>query len=109
MFFPLHHTDGSIKRISCFVNIIQISKTPADYMRNAHKPFSRILHIMNYRAAEPRGIIPFPASIGRLAAGAVVPVNVRRYAQKHGLYVLEQSGESVALAEAPHGFKAAEW
>jgi hypothetical protein len=36
------------------------------------------------------------------AAGAVVPVNVRRYAQKHALYVLEQSGESVAFAEATH-------
>jgi hypothetical protein len=42
-------------------------------------------------------------------AGAVVHGNVRRYAQKHGLYVLVQSGESVSLAEAPRGFKAAEW
>jgi hypothetical protein len=42
-------------------------------------------------------------------AGAVVHDDARDYAQKHGLYVLAQSGDSVVLAEAPHGFKATEW
>jgi hypothetical protein len=42
-------------------------------------------------------------------AGAVVHDDVCAYAQKHGLYVLAQSGESVVLAEAPSGFKATEW
>jgi hypothetical protein len=42
-------------------------------------------------------------------AGAIVPKNVRRYAQKKGLYVLEQSGESVEIAEAPEGFPPQEW
>jgi hypothetical protein len=42
-------------------------------------------------------------------AGAVVSENVRLYAQKRGLYVLQQSGESVSLAKAPTGFKAREW
>ncbi|MDR3167637.1 MAG: hypothetical protein LBT93_06815 [Treponema sp.] len=42
-------------------------------------------------------------------AGMVVPENVREYAQKEGLYVLVQSGDSVALAEAPENFKVREW
>ncbi|MDR3191712.1 MAG: hypothetical protein LBT87_01460 [Treponema sp.] len=42
-------------------------------------------------------------------AGMVVSGKVREYAQKKGLYVLVQSGDSVALAEAPEGFKAREW
>ncbi|MDR3192655.1 MAG: hypothetical protein LBT87_06280 [Treponema sp.] len=42
-------------------------------------------------------------------AGMTVPGNVREYAQKKGLYVLAQSGDSVAVAEAPEGFKVREW
>jgi hypothetical protein len=41
--------------------------------------------------------------------GGTVPESVRRYAQKWGLYVLEQSGESVLIAEAPDGFTARIW
>jgi hypothetical protein len=41
-------------------------------------------------------------------AGAVAPDNVRMYALKRGLYVLVQSGDSVAVLDAP-GFKAREW
>jgi hypothetical protein len=41
-------------------------------------------------------------------AGAVAPDNVRKYALKKGLYVLVQSGDSIAVLEAP-GFKAREW
>jgi hypothetical protein len=39
----------------------------------------------------------------------VVADNVREYAQKKGLYVLVQSGDSVEVAEAPANFKAREW
>jgi hypothetical protein len=42
-------------------------------------------------------------------AGMVVSGEVREYAQKKGLYVLVQSGDSVAVAEAPEGFHAREW
>jgi vacuolar-type H+-ATPase subunit I/STV1 len=42
-------------------------------------------------------------------AGMVVRGNVREYAQKKGLYVLVQSGDSVSLAEVPEGFKPREW
>jgi RecB family endonuclease NucS len=42
-------------------------------------------------------------------AGMVVTGEVRKYAQKRGLYVLVQSGNSAALAESPEGFKAREW
>ena len=42
-------------------------------------------------------------------AGGVVPESVVRYAQKKGLYVVLQSGDSVAIAAAPQGFKAREW
>jgi hypothetical protein len=42
-------------------------------------------------------------------AGMVVSGKVREYAQKRGLYVLVQSGDSVTLAEAPESFKAREW
>ncbi|MDR2101912.1 MAG: hypothetical protein LBP43_05020 [Treponema sp.] len=42
-------------------------------------------------------------------AGMVVPEHVREYAQKEGFYVLVQSGDSVAAAETPEGFKVREW
>jgi hypothetical protein len=50
---------------------------------------------------------------GRRLAGAVaggsVGEDVRRYAHKHGLYVLVQCGVAVALAELPQGFKPKIW
>lgn len=42
-------------------------------------------------------------------AGGIAPENTRDYAQKQGLYVLEQSGESVDIAKAPEGFTARIW
>ena len=42
-------------------------------------------------------------------AGGIVPKNVMNYAQKQGLYVVVQNGESVSIADAPQGFKAREW
>jgi hypothetical protein len=42
-------------------------------------------------------------------AGGIVPESVKRYAQKRGLYVLVQSGESVNVAETAKDFKAREW
>ncbi|MDR0668618.1 MAG: hypothetical protein LBF95_00930 [Treponema sp.] len=42
-------------------------------------------------------------------AGMVVGEAARKYAQEKGLYVLEQSGDMVEVAEAPEGFKAREW
>jgi chromosome segregation ATPase len=41
-------------------------------------------------------------------AGGIAPESVIRYAQKKGLYVVVQNGESVELAEAPTTFKAVE-
>jgi hypothetical protein len=41
-------------------------------------------------------------------AGAVVGENVKRYAQKHGFYVIQQSGDTVTI-ETPEGFKPREW
>ncbi|MDR2419373.1 MAG: hypothetical protein LBD79_10035 [Treponema sp.] len=46
--------------------------------------------------------------VGAVADG-VVPDDVRRYAQRLGLYVLEQSGESVTIAESPDDFTARVW
>jgi hypothetical protein len=46
--------------------------------------------------------------VGALA-GMVVPGRVREYGQGKGLYILEQSGDMVEVAEAPEGFKAREW
>jgi vacuolar-type H+-ATPase subunit I/STV1 len=43
------------------------------------------------------------------AAGMVVTKEAREYAQRKGLYVLVQSGDTVAVAEAPEGFKVREW
>jgi hypothetical protein len=42
-------------------------------------------------------------------AGGVVPDNVFRYAQKKGLYVVVQSGDSVAIADMPVNFRPREW
>ena len=42
-------------------------------------------------------------------AGEIVAENVLRYAHKKGLYVLTQTGDSVAIAVAPNNFKRQEW
>ena len=42
-------------------------------------------------------------------AGGMVPQNVLAYAQKKGLYVLVQNGESVEIADIPMDFKPQEW
>ena len=42
-------------------------------------------------------------------AGGIVKENVLKYAQKRGLYVFVQTGDSVAIAEMPEDFKAREW
>ena len=42
-------------------------------------------------------------------AGGIVPQNVLAYAQKRGLYVLVQNGESVEIADIPANFKPKEW
>jgi len=46
--------------------------------------------------------------IGAVAGGAISD-NVMKYAHRKGLYVVTQTGDAVALAEMPHGFKATEW
>jgi len=42
-------------------------------------------------------------------AGGIVSENVRNYAQKKGLFVIVKSGDTVAIADIPEGFKAREW
>ncbi|MDR0476034.1 MAG: hypothetical protein LBH43_20505 [Treponema sp.] len=42
-------------------------------------------------------------------AGAIVSGEVCEYAQYNGLYVLVQSGESIAVADMPEGFEARKW
>jgi len=42
-------------------------------------------------------------------AGGTVPVNILKYAQKKGLYVILQNGDSTAIADTPKGFIAREW
>ena len=43
------------------------------------------------------------------AAGGIVPDDVLDYAQEQGLYVVTQTGDSVAIAGIPQGFQAREW
>jgi len=42
-------------------------------------------------------------------AGGTVSDNVLIYAQRKGLYVIIQNGDSASIAAVPHGFKAREW
>ena len=42
-------------------------------------------------------------------AGGVVAGNVLKYAQKKGLYVVIQTGDAIAFADMPQGFKPREW
>ena len=42
-------------------------------------------------------------------AGGIVPQNVLEYAQKRGLYVLMQNGDSIEIAKMPSNFKPQEW
>jgi hypothetical protein len=41
--------------------------------------------------------------------GAIVSESARRYAERHGLYVLVQNGDNVSIAEDPREFKGKEW
>jgi len=42
-------------------------------------------------------------------AGGIVSENVLKYAQKKGFFVIMQTGDSVAIADMPKGFKPKEW
>jgi len=42
-------------------------------------------------------------------AGGIVPENVLNYAHKKGLYVIVQTGDSVAVSLTPKGFEARQW
>ena len=42
-------------------------------------------------------------------AGGIIRDSVMKYAQKWGLYVVMQKGESTVIADMPKGFKAREW
>ena len=42
-------------------------------------------------------------------AGAVVADNVIKYAHKHGLHLITQSGEAFKVVATPEGFRAKEW
>jgi hypothetical protein len=42
-------------------------------------------------------------------AGGIVPENVKRYAEKQGLYVLVRSGDAVKIAEEPDTFACKVW
>ena len=42
-------------------------------------------------------------------AGGIVSGGVQNYAHKKGLFVIVQTGDSVAIAAMPQGFKAREW
>jgi hypothetical protein len=42
-------------------------------------------------------------------AGGIVPESVMRYAQKKGLFVIVQSGDSSVIADVPKGFTARVW
>jgi hypothetical protein len=42
-------------------------------------------------------------------AGGTVPLEVRDYAHKNGLFVIELSGEAAHLVQPPDGFEPREW
>ena len=42
-------------------------------------------------------------------AGVTIHEGVQDYAQKQGLYVITQSGDTITVAKLPQGFKAREW
>jgi hypothetical protein len=42
-------------------------------------------------------------------AGAIVTDDVCKYAQNKGLYVLTQSGKSIAIADMPKDFTPRKW
>jgi len=46
--------------------------------------------------------------VGAVASG-IISDNVYNFAHDNGLYVIVQTGESIALASRPEGFKAREW
>jgi hypothetical protein len=42
-------------------------------------------------------------------AGAVIPGNVKAYALKHGLYVIEQTGDTIRIETQDNKFKPKQW
>jgi hypothetical protein len=46
--------------------------------------------------------------IGAVATG-ITNENVRKFAQNHGFFVMEQSGETALISEAPADWEPREW
>jgi predicted AAA+ superfamily ATPase len=42
-------------------------------------------------------------------AGGIVAANIASFAHRNGFYVVVQSGDAIAVADRPDGFKAREW
>jgi hypothetical protein len=60
------------------------------------------------RWKDSRGTAGKKRYIGALAC-AIVAENVVKFAQKKGLYVIVQLGNTVKIVDSPEGFKAKEW
>ena len=71
---------------------------------NVNEHIERIAIIRDYMDARNDG----RKLIGAVAGG-IVRENVRNYAHKKGMYVIEQNGGSASIAPAPMNFVAREW
>ena len=69
---------------------------------------SHINHLEKYRKWKDGKGEGKKRYIGAIA-GAVVDDNVVKFAQKHGMFVIVQSGYAVEIVPTPEGFKAKEW
>jgi hypothetical protein len=80
---------------------VEVKREPDTGDVDHHLKRMKLLRKYSYAAVRGKKLV------GAIAGG-VVPHDVRDYAQKLGLYVLELNGEQVSLAESPPGFVALE-
>jgi hypothetical protein len=80
---------------------VEVKREPDTGDVDHHLKRMKLLRKYSYAAVRGKKLV------GAIAGGVVSP-DVRDYAQKSGLYVLELNGEQVSLVESPPGFAALE-
>ena len=97
-----------IAEIDCFLEngtVLMLVEVKTDLTKNEVDEYIEKVKMIRYLQDKRNDKRTIVAAM----AGAIVSESVCKYAQKQGLYVLMQSGENIAIANPPAGFRPRKW
>ena len=97
-----------IAEVDCFLEngtVLMLVEVKTDLTKNEVDEYIEKVKMIRYLQDKRNDKRTIVAAM----AGAIVSESVCKYAQKQGLYVLMQSGENIAIANPPAGFRPRKW